>query len=178
VEGAVQAAELALELKPGSDLALYNLCKAKGLQYERTGDREALDKYVGLALEMAHKKPSPRNLGLLGIALVCKFHATGAVEALDEAIEASLKSIHSGVGKSSDLSKRLITLGNTLPPRTQWKGTREDMLRDISDSIHHLQRASRIMERKGDNQSASRTVKPVGYDANLAYALMTRYDIL
>ncbi|KID81133.1 TPR Domain containing protein [Metarhizium guizhouense ARSEF 977] len=171
VSDAVETAQLALSLKPDSELVLYNFCKAKALQYEKTGIQDALNKCLELARKLCQAKPSPRNLGLLEIALIHTFHATGTVEVLDEAIAAGLKSIRPALTDSSDDSKRLTTLGNVLGLRAEWKGTVEDCRRDISDSIEYLQHSSRIIATKPGG-------KPAGYDANLAYALLIRYDIL
>lgn len=170
VQKAVEAAQQAQQLKPESELALYNLCKAKSLEYHETSSTNVLDACFEIGRKASQINPSPRNLGLLSIILVYTFHETGSLEALDEAIDNSLRSIRPGFEGSSD-ANRLVTLGNALSLRAQWKGTGGEVRRDISDAIEHLDNAVHIMAKKPGGT-------PPGYYSNLGYALLIRHDIL
>ncbi|PNP73796.1 hypothetical protein FNYG_12986 [Fusarium nygamai] len=171
VLGTVETAELALSYRPESELALYNLCKGLTLQYEETSSRSALDRSVELGRRLCQISPSPRNLGVLAIALIHQFHATASIDLLDEATLLGLQSIREGYPVTIEGSKRLINLGNALSLRSEWKGGLEDARKDICDSIDYLTKAiSIVRSRKG--------AIPQGYQLNLAMALIVRYDLL
>ncbi|KAK0666653.1 TPR domain-containing protein [Cercophora samala] len=171
VQGAVEAAELAVALKPDAELPLYNLCKALTLKYERTACRPALERCVELGRKLCQKFSLPRNFGCLLTALVHQFHATASSDLLDEAVSAGLESISKGSLDSANGSKRLVGLGNALVLRAEWIGGLDEARKDVSEGIGYLQQACAIMSSKTGGI-------PRGYRSNLAAALMVRYDLL
>ena len=170
VQGAVEAAELAVTLRPNAELPVYSLCKALILKYQKTSCRLALDRSVELGRALCQKSPLSRNQALLLVALVYQFHATANVDLLDEAVDFGLKSIRQNSLNSVIKSKRLVGLGNALVLIAAWKGGFEKARKDISDGITYLQQAAALMR-------TSQGFIPRGYLSHLAFALVTRYDM-
>lgn len=168
VRNAIETAHLAWKLKPELELSLYNLALAKKLEYDRTGSPGALEDAVQFARQSAGKTPSPRNLGLLSIVLTASFNANGSFEVLEEAVEIGRQSLRLHGEHSSD-ADRLVTLGNNLVLRAQWKFSNGEPRKDINDAIEYLQRAITIMDERTGRS-------PPGYYFNLGYALVVRWQ--